>query len=57
MATLTAYNPEHGIHPWSWMKTRLSDHSYRGLTVTHQESGRAQARSHIKVLFTLYNLL
>ena len=27
-----------------WMKTCLSDHSYRGLTVTHQESGRALAR-------------
>ena len=38
---LAAYDPGHGIHPWSWMKTRLSDHSYRGLTVTHQESGRA----------------
>ena len=23
------------------MKTRLSDHSHRGLTVTHQESRRA----------------
>ena len=43
MATLAAYDPEHGIHPWSWMKTCLSDH-YRGLTVTHQESGRALAR-------------
>ena len=41
MATLAAYDPGHGIHPWSWMKTRLSDHSYRALTVTHQESGRA----------------
>ena len=40
MATLAAYDPGHGIHPWSWMKTSLSDHSYRGLTVTHQESGR-----------------
>ena len=26
---------------WSGMKTRPSDRSYRGLTVTHQESGRA----------------
>ena len=41
MATLAAYDPGHGIYPWSWMKTRPSDHSYRGLTVTHQESGRA----------------
>ena len=41
MATLAAYDPGHGIYPWSWMKTRPSDPSYRGLTVTHQESGRA----------------
>ena len=24
VATLAAYDPGHGIHPWSWMKTRLS---------------------------------
>ena len=41
VATLAAHDPGHGMHPWSWMKTSLSDHSYRGLTVTHQESGRA----------------
>ena len=35
MATLAAYDPGHGIYPWSWMKTSLSGHSYRGLTVTH----------------------
>ena len=23
MATLAAHDPEHGAHPWSWMKTRL----------------------------------
>ena len=39
MATLAAYDPGHGIHPRSWMKTSLSDHSYRGLAVTHQELG------------------
>ena len=33
MATLAAYDPGHGIHPWSWMKTSLSGHSFRGLTV------------------------
>ena len=31
-------------YPWSGMKTRPSDHSCRGLTVAHQESGRALAR-------------
>ena len=41
VATLAAYDPGHGIHPWSWMLTNLSDHSDSGLTVTHQESGRA----------------
>ena len=35
MATLAAYDPGHGIYPWSGMKTSPSDHSYRGLTVTH----------------------
>ena len=38
MATLWLHDPGHGIHPW--MKTCF-DHSYRGLAVTHQESGRA----------------
>ena len=35
MATLAAYDLGHGIYPWSWMKTSLYGHSYRGLTVTH----------------------
>ena len=35
MATLAAYDPGHGVYPWSWMKTSLSGRSKRGLTVTH----------------------
>ena len=23
MATLAAYDPGHGVYPWSWMKTSL----------------------------------
>ena len=41
MATLAAYDPGHGVYPWSWMKTSLSGRSKRGLAVTRQESGRA----------------
>ena len=44
MATLAAYNPGHGINPWSGMKTRPSDHSYRGLTHLSRVWARALAR-------------
>ena len=33
MATLAAYDPGHGVYPWSWMKTSLSGRK-RGLAVT-----------------------
>ena len=43
MATLAAYDPGHGAHPWSWMKTRLFSCLQRALR--RRYSSRVWARA------------